>query len=289
VDPRRLLVVHAHPDDETLSTGLTMALAVAAGVRVTLVTCTLGQRGEVIGPELQHLGDATDEAVQDELGRHRAGELAAAMRALGVRDHRLLAGGRWRDSGMLWRAHGLAGPAADVHPAAFALADLDVAAGELATVLGEVRPQAVLTYDPGGGYGHPDHVMAHRVTMRAVELARVGGRSVPAVYWTRVAVSWAQEDRRRARAAAADGSLPAPMIAPPPGAGYPAVVVPDDELDVVLRATPAALAKVRAALAAHRTQVRLAGPWFALSDDVAHLLPSTEGFHRAGRIVDNSP
>ena len=152
---RRLLLVHAHPDDETIWTGATIAKCAAEGVAVTLVTCTLGEEGEVIPPELAHLsGDA--------LGTHRIGELAAACAALGIADSRFLGGaGRWRDSGMM-------GTPPNDRPDCFWRADVDQAVDALAAVLEEVRPHAVITYDEDGGYGHPDHIQAHRVTMAAV-------------------------------------------------------------------------------------------------------------------------
>jgi N-acetyl-1-D-myo-inositol-2-amino-2-deoxy-alpha-D-glucopyranoside deacetylase len=279
--------VHAHPDDETLSTGLTMAGSVAAGDQVTLVSCTLGQEGEVIPEPLRHLASDAD----DRLGPHRADELAAATRALGVSDHRLLAGGRWRDSGMTWLAPGRAGPSATARPEAFSLADLDEAAEELAAVLREVRPQVVVTYDPDGGYRHPDHVMAHRVTMRAVELARepgtASGWSVGAVHWVQIGRRWAEDDREATRAAAARGELPAPLVPPPDDAEHPAVVVDDDRLDVVLVATQQARDAVVAALRAYPSQVTVIPPWFALSDHVARRIPHAEGFRRAlGPAID---
>ncbi|MGX9228587.1 N-acetyl-1-D-myo-inositol-2-amino-2-deoxy-alpha-D-glucopyranoside deacetylase [Streptomyces albus] len=153
--------MHAHPDDESITTGATMAAYAAQGAHVTLVTCTLGEEGEVIPDGLAHLAPDQD----DTLGRHRVGELSAAMRALGVTDHRFLGGpGRYRDSGMM-------GAATNDRPGCFWQADLDEAARLLAAVVREVRPQVVVTYGPDGGYGHPDHIKAHRVTMRAVELA----------------------------------------------------------------------------------------------------------------------
>ena len=167
-----VLAVHAHPDDETLTMGATLAHYAAAGARVTLVTCTLGQLGEVMVPQLAHLSP-------DQLGECRRGELAAAMAELGVSDHRLLAGGRWRDSGMVWVRPGIAGVAPDADPRSFALADVDEAAAALVDVIIQVRPRAGVTYDPAGGYGHPDHVQAHRVTMRAVALAGARGRRWP--------------------------------------------------------------------------------------------------------------
>jgi N-acetyl-1-D-myo-inositol-2-amino-2-deoxy-alpha-D-glucopyranoside deacetylase len=284
VPGRRLVAVHAHPDDETLTTGITLAHYAAQGVDVTLVTCTLGEQGEVIPPHLRHLEGRDDAA----LGHHRAGELAAAMRALGVRDHRVLGSGRWRDSGMAWLEPGIAGHLADsheqaAHPAAFARADLDEAAGLLADVLREVRPQVLLTYDPQGGYGHPDHVMAHRVAMRAVELAehdavRPGWR-VQAVHWVQVPRSWALAERRAVLAAAAEGRLPVGLAAPDPDAPFPPAVVPDDSLDVVVEA-PEQLDAVVAALRCHATQVLVEPPWFALSNAVAHRLSGREAYRR---------
>ncbi len=158
---RRLLLVHAHPDDESIYTGATMARYAAEGARVTLVTCTLGELGEVIPPSLAHLAAEKE----DWLGEHRIGELAAACAALGVTDHRFLGGpGRWRDSGMM-------GTEGNDDPRCFWRADVDQAADALLDVIGEVRPQVLLTYDAQGAYGHPDHIQAHRVAWRACELA----------------------------------------------------------------------------------------------------------------------
>lgn len=172
--PARLLFVHAHPDDETLSTGGTIAhYAARPDVEVTLVTCTLGEEGEVIPPELGML--AVDHA--DQLGGYRIGELAAACAALGVTDHRFLGGtGRWRDSGMALAGHGTRAAALEVlHPRAFAHPDAFAdEVDALVAVLEELRPAAVVTYAADGGYGHPDHVRAHDVTVAAV--ARVPSR-----------------------------------------------------------------------------------------------------------------
>ncbi|QLQ37713.1 N-acetyl-1-D-myo-inositol-2-amino-2-deoxy-alpha-D-glucopyranoside deacetylase [Micromonospora robiginosa] len=171
---RRLLLVHAHPDDESIGTGATMAHYAAAGAHVTLVTCTLGEEGEIHVPALAGLAAAE----ADQLGGYRIGELADACAALGVTDHRFLGGaGRYRDSGMM-------GLATNDHPRAFWRADLDSAAGQLLEVIREIRPQVLVTYDPNGFYGHPDHIQAHRVAMRAVELAVAEGIAPAKVYWT---------------------------------------------------------------------------------------------------------
>ncbi|MEY9855393.1 N-acetyl-1-D-myo-inositol-2-amino-2-deoxy-alpha-D-glucopyranoside deacetylase [Catenulispora sp. GAS73] len=179
---RRLLLVHAHPDDEVIGTGATMAGYAAEGVHVTLVTCTAGEEGEVLVPELAHL--AADR--EDRLADVRVVELANAMTALGVADHRFLGGvGRYRDSGMM-------GTPANDKPHAFWHADLDEAAGHLVKVVREIRPQVLVTYDENGGYGHPDHIQAHRVAMRAAELAadpdfapELGAAwEITKIYWT---------------------------------------------------------------------------------------------------------
>ncbi len=142
---RRMLLVHAHPDDETINNGATMARYVAEGASVTLLTCTLGEEGEVLVPELELL--AADHA--DQLGGYRISELSAAMAALGVTDWRFLGGpGRYRDSGMM-------GTRANDKPRAFWQADLDEAVAHAVAVVREVRPQVVVTYDENGGYGHP--------------------------------------------------------------------------------------------------------------------------------------
>ncbi len=167
------MFVHAHPDDETISTGATMAHYATAGAHVTLVTCTLGEEGEIHVPALAQL--AAGEA--DQLGGYRLTELAAACAALGVTDHRFLGGaGRYRDSGMM-------GTSANSHPRAFWRADLDEAAALLLGIIREVRPQVLVTDDANGFYGHPDHIQGHRVAMRAAQLAEAEGIAPEKIYW----------------------------------------------------------------------------------------------------------
>ncbi|MDQ1708675.1 MAG: N-acetyl-D-myo-inositol-2-amino-2-deoxy-alpha-D-glucopyranoside deacetylase [Frankiaceae bacterium] len=158
---RRLLLVHAHPDDETIGTGASMAKYAAAGAGVTLVTCTLGEEGEVVVDDLAHLAVAKE----DRLGEQRITELAAACAELGVTDHRFLGGaGRYRDSGMM-------GEPTNDNPACFWRADFAEAVGHLVRVVRDVRPQVLVTYDDNGGYGHPDHIQAHRVAVAAYDAA----------------------------------------------------------------------------------------------------------------------
>lgn len=254
---RRLLLVHAHPDDESINNGATMARYAAEGVRVTLVTCTLGEHGEVIPPELRHLTGT-------ELGEHRLGELTAAMRELGVEDFRLLGGrGRYEDSGMM-------GIADNDDPASLWQADVDAAARELVEVILEVRPQVLVTYDPDGGYGHPDHIQAHRVAMRAAELAVDAGWEIPKVYWNRVPRTAADEAFARLQA-----DLPGlPFSKSATVADVPGVVA-DERITTVIDGTAHAAAKA-AAMRAHATQIEVAEPYFVLSNELAQPLFTTE-------------
>ena len=278
---RRLLLVHAHPDDETIGTGATMARYAAAGAHVALVTCTLGEEGEVLVPELALL--AADHA--DQLGGWRIAELAAAMTELGVTDHRFLGGaGRFRDSGMM-------GHPANGKPRAFWRADSEPAVFQAAVtalveVIREVRPQVLVSYDDVGGYGHPDHIMAHRVAAAAYQAAAdpgfaARGRSwqISKLYWTAMPRAVLAADLQALRAA---------------GAGTPFTVVDsvddlpfgcDDELvSTAIAAEEHAGAKLRA-LAAHRTQITVAPPFFALSNNVGQQSSGTEYF----RLVAGLP
>lgn len=258
---RRLLLVHAHPDDESITTGATMAKYAAEGAHVTLVTCTLGEEGEVIPAELAHL--AADR--EDALGAHRIGELAAAMKEVGVTDHRFLGGpGRYRDSGMM-------GTEQNDRPGAFWSADLDEAAAHLVEVVREVRPQVLVTYDPDGGYGHPDHIKAHRVAMRAADLAAdpafradLGApHAIDKIYWNRAPRSVVEERFRWMSGALGHSPFGTPAaVADVPG-------VTDDEritTEIDGRAFKSAKA---AAMAAHATQITVSGPLFVLSNQLA--------------------
>ncbi|WP_051944979.1 N-acetyl-1-D-myo-inositol-2-amino-2-deoxy-alpha-D-glucopyranoside deacetylase [Streptacidiphilus rugosus] len=274
---RRLLLVHAHPDDESIGNGATMARYAAAGTGVTLVTCTLGEEGEVIGETHAHLVAHRDDA----LGPHRITELAAAMRELGVTDHRFLGGpGRWRDSGMM-------GVPSNARTEAFWQADLDEAAAELAAVIREVRPQVLVTYDPNGGYGHPDHIQAHRVAMRGSELAgdtsfrpELGpAHHVAKIYWNVIPRSVVEAGFAALRAAGKDSPFPGIASAD----DIPGVV---DDAEVTAAVDGSAFAEAKAAaMRAHETQIAVDGPFFALSNDLGQPLPSVEYY----RLVRGEP
>ncbi|SNT17176.1 N-acetyl-1-D-myo-inositol-2-amino-2-deoxy-alpha-D-glucopyranoside deacetylase [Asanoa hainanensis] len=247
---RRLLLVHAHPDDESISTGATMAHYAALGDQVTLVTCTLGEEGEIYVPELAKLAAAD----ADQLGGYRIAELRAACAALGVSDVRFLGGaGRYRDSGMM-------GLATNDNPRSFWSADLDEAAAYLVEVMRETRPQVMITYDENGFYGHPDHIQAHRVAMRAAELARAEGVGPEKIYWMAMPRSVLEAGLH----AFAD-TVGNPFEGVESADDFP-FGTPDDEIAARIDATDLHDAKV-AALKAHATQIPDSSWLYALAGD----------------------
>jgi N-acetyl-1-D-myo-inositol-2-amino-2-deoxy-alpha-D-glucopyranoside deacetylase len=261
----RLLFVHAHPDDETLTTGGTIAHYAANGAAVHVVTCTLGEEGEVIGEQYAQL--AVDKA--DQLGGYRIGELTAALRALGVREPNFLGGpGHWRDSGMEGTR--------PRHHHRFIDADMEEAVGELVGIIRHLRPHVVVTYDPDGGYGHPDHIQAHRVTTEAVAASRRNEYpgapwQVPKFYWTVSSTS------------AMGAGLAELEEVPDAWARVSIDDVPfgysDDKIDAAIDARDQMPAKL-AALRAHATQVTVApnGKSCALTNNIALPIPTEEHY-----------
>lgn len=254
---RRLLLVHAHPDDESIGTGVTMSRYSAEGCLVALVTCTRGEEGEIVVDELAHLGTGAG------LAAERERELAAACSALGVADHRFL--GRYTDSGMM-------GTPQNDRPESFWLADQPTAVGDLVSVIREVRPQVVVTYDDNGGYGHPDHIQAHRVTLQAVDAAADPAAyqgngpawEVSKVYATAVAKSMLQAGIDAFRNSDSPGFF----------AGVESVDdlpfgTDDAVITTEVRGSASDFERKMAAMRAHRTQIAVDGPFFALSDNVA--------------------
>ena len=247
---KSLLLVHAHPDDETINNGATMAMYAAAGFNVTLVTCTRGEEGEILVPELAHL--AADK--EDGLAPIREAELANAMAALGVTDHRFLGAphNRYRDSGMI-------GTSPNDRPDTFWQVDLDTAARELVTIILEVKPQVLVTYDEFGGYGHPDHIKAHQVAMRAAELAQ-DLWDIQKIYWNTMPRSVIQKGIDAMKAAGSDfmGVESADELP---------FAKPDDVVTTAMNASAFVDQKMKA-MASHPTQIALDGPFFALSNNV---------------------
>jgi N-acetyl-1-D-myo-inositol-2-amino-2-deoxy-alpha-D-glucopyranoside deacetylase len=255
-DGRRLMLVHAHPDDESIGTGATMAKYAAQGAGVTLVTCTLGELGEIIPPDLANL--AWDR--ENRLGQHRIAELSAACAALGVSDHRFLGGpGRWRDSGMM-------GTPANAWDRAFWRADVDEAAGVLLEVIKDVQPQVLVSYDSNGFYGHPDHIQAHRVAWRAFEMA---DGLVRKFYATAVPKSVLAEGMKMMQ------EVDAGQAERGPRSVFPAVEsvdelpfgVPDEQVTTEIDARDYLEAKLEA-MRAHASQIAVDSPFFALSNRV---------------------
>ena len=244
----RILLVHAHPDDETINNGATMALYADRGAQVTLVTCTRGEEGEVLVPGLSHLA-STD---QDLLGLHRETELAAAMKALGISDFRFLGAptSKFRDSGMM-------GTEPNNRPDVFWQADLDKAAMILVEVIEEVKPHILITYDEIGGYGHPDHIQAHRVAMRASGLATW---QIQKIYWNTIPKSVIAQGMEKMKEIGSD-FFGAESIDDVPFAK-------DDEFVTTLIDGSDYVDSKMAAMKAHETQIALDGPFFALSNNL---------------------
>lgn len=250
VTRKSLLLVHAHPDDETINNGATMAMYAAAGVNVTLVTCTRGEEGEILVPELAHL--AADK--EDGLASIREVELAHAMQALGVSDHRFLGAPdhRYRDSGMM-------GTPPNERPDVFWQADLDMAAQELVKIILEVKPQVLVTYDDFGGYGHPDHIQAHRVAMRAAELAKEAWE-IQKIYWNTMPRSVIQKGIDAMKAQGSD------FMGVDSADDLP-FAKPDEVVTTHIDGNAFVDQKMKA-MASHPTQIALDGPFFALSNNV---------------------
>ncbi len=244
----RILLVHAHPDDETINNGATMAMYAALGAQVTLITCTRGEEGEVLVPELAHIAAAE----QDQLGAHREIELADAMAALGISDFRFLGAPRvsFRDSGMM-------GTAPNDRPDVFWQADLGHASDLLVEIIEEIQPHVLITYDEIGGYGHPDHIQAHRVAMEAA------GKSmwkIPKIYWNTMPKSVIADGIEKMKALGSDffGAESADDLP---------FAKDDESVTTLIDANEYVQAKMDA-MAAHKTQIALDGPFFALSNNI---------------------
>lgn len=244
----RILLVHAHPDDETINNGATMAMYAALGAEVTLVTCTRGEEGEVLVEEHAHKAAAHD----DLLGDHRVVELAEAMKALGVTDHRFLGEPniKYRDSGMM-------DTDPNKRPDCFWQADLDTAAQHLVTVIEDVKPHILITYDEFGGYGHPDHIQAHRVAMAAAEKSKW---QIQKIYWNVTPRSVIQEGIDKMKELGSDfmGAESADDLP----------FCKDDSFVSAHIDGNGYVNKKMDAMRAHATQIAVDGPFFALSNNL---------------------
>ena len=237
------LAVHAHPDDEASSSGGLYRLLADQGVRTVLVTCTNGECGDALDgakPDADHLDG-------DEVAAIRAIELDNAVKILGI--SRLVRLG-YRDSGMKgW-------PQND-DPESFWATPVDVAAAKLAETLMEERPQVIMTYNEHGFYGHPDHIQAHRITVKALEMIDYE----PTLYFNAIPDSvfvewrkrWEQEDRERAEADAAKGIVREPETPDPDEEAFE-MGTPDDAISATIDISDVNGAKFDA-LEAHASQI----------------------------------
>ena len=248
---KRLLLVHAHPDDETINNGVTMAKYAVEGVHVTLVTCTRGEEGEVLVESLKNLASDKD----DKLGDHREIELKDAMIELGISDFRFLGSPnkKWRDSGML-------GAPQNERNDVFWQSDLDEAANELVKVILEIKPQVMITYDEIGGYGHPDHIKAHQVAMRAAEISANQGWQITKIYWNTMPKSVLQTSMDKMKEMGSE-FFGAESVDELPFAKA------DELVTSVVKAQEYVPQKL-AAMKAHATQISVDGPFFALSNNL---------------------
>ena len=244
----RLLLVHAHPDDETINNGATMAMYASLGAQVTLVTCTRGEEGEILLEEHAHKAAIND----DLLGDHRVAELADAMKALGVSDHRFLGEPhvKYRDSVMM-------GTEPNDRPDNFWKADFDGATDQLVKVIEEVKPHVMITYDEFGGYGHPDHIQAHRVAMAAAEKS---GWNIEKIYWNVMPRSVIQQGIDAMKAIGSD------FMGVENADDLP--FAKDDSFVTAHIDGNGYVEEKMAAMRAHATQIAVDGPFFALSDNL---------------------
>ena len=244
----RLLLVHAHPDDETINNGATMAMYASLGAQITLITCTRGEEGEVLVPELAQLASMHT----DSLGDHRVIELASAMKALGIKDHQFLGEGK-----RLFRGSGMMGTEQNENPNTFWQADVERAADLIVEVIEEVKPHVLVTYDEIGGYGHPDHIQAHRVAMRASEKAKW---QIEKIYWNTIPKSVIAEGIEKLKGTGTDffGAESADDLP---------FAADDSLVTTVIDGNKFVDAKMEA-MKAHKTQIALDGPFFALSNNL---------------------
>ena len=246
--PLSVLAVFAHPDDEGFGCGGTLAALVAGGHRVTLICATNGDVGEISDPAL---------ATPESLPSVRQGELRAAMDLTGIQDVRFL---NYRDSGMEgWEDND--------HPRSLFQAPGETVVEQVARVIREVRPDLVITHDPTGGYGHPDHVTICRHTEAAVELCRVNGG--PLLYYVCFPRSLFQSMWNKM----VELDLRPPFSAD----DTEALGTPDDEVTTVLNVGRFVALK-KESLERHRTQIERDGPFTKLPEDYMHEVMSSEFF-----------
>lgn len=268
---KSILFTHAHPDDETINNGLTMAHYAEQGFDVHLVTCTAGEEGEILVPELSHL--SADK--EDGLGEIRQVELAHALKELGSITHHYLGGfGKYRDSGMM-------GMPSNKGPKTFWQADLLEATSDLVRIIRAIKPEVLVTYDEFGGYGHPDHIQTHRVSMYAAQLASVEGFlpdagdswKIKKIYWNAIPRNKMME----AINVMAERGVTSSFLNDMPG---DAPFLTDDALITSRIFAPQFNDRKLKALAWHKTQVDLQGEFFTTMQMLGDELNASEYYRR---------
>jgi LmbE family N-acetylglucosaminyl deacetylase len=256
-----LLLVHAHPDDESIATGGVMIRAHEDGHRVVLVTATRGEEGEI------HNMDEAE--VRPRLGDVRTEELRRSCEILGVHRQEFLG---YRDSGM-------AGTPSNDDPRSFHLAPLAEAAERLAVILREEQPDVVVTYTPDGTYGHPDHIKAHHTTLAGVDLLERGGGRVPKLYLHAIPRSFMRQMRERAQEMGMDADAIANRIEG----------IPDEEITTTVDVRDLVERK-RASFAAHVSQNDPKSPFQTMAEQIFVAAFGTERFVlERGAIGDERP
>jgi LmbE family N-acetylglucosaminyl deacetylase len=227
------MAVHAHPDDEVFSTGGILAKSAQEGDRVVVVYCTNGEAGEM------HDADLVPEEAMPRLGEIRMEEARRACALLGVTDVFFLG---YRDSGMKDTEE-------NAHPAAFANAELDEAVQRLTTIIQSTQTQVIVAYDEDGGYGHPDHIMAHRIAVEAFQRLQGEPDGPRKLYYS----ARSREGFRRYVDAIKEHGLTVPWI--DSDFNLDEYGVPDAEITAHIDVEPYVALK-KQALAVHRTQIR---------------------------------
>jgi mycothiol conjugate amidase Mca len=268
-DSLTLMIVHAHPDDECIGTGGVLARYADEGVRTVLVTCTLGEEGEIVVPEM----DTPENHAR--LAEIRYEELKQAVDILRVSDLEILP---YRDSGMMGR------PSND-HPECFWQADLDEATARLVRLVRQYRPQILISYNEEGGYGHPDHLNAHKITVAAFDAAGDESRYPDAgAPWTPSKLYYISFRRAlwlKAWGKMRERGLPTPMDAP----DFDLSRYVDDPRTTTTIDVGRYLPQKLGALVVHRTQIKPDWFWLAIPDDIRDELFNCEHFVRVASRV----
>jgi mycothiol conjugate amidase Mca len=267
-----IMAVHAHPDDEVFSTGGTLAKYADEGIHTVLITCTRGEEGEIVDPEMNV------EEVKPRLGEVREAELRCAVAALGIQTHEYLG---YRDSGM-------DGTESNQNPASFHMADQDEATGRLVRLVRRYRPHVLMSYDENGSYGHPDHIKAHQITVRAFEAAgdaaaypEAGPAWQPRkLYFSGLSRGQFERWRRMAEEAGMESEWLRRRTDDERPRG-----LPQERITTVVDVTPY-LERKRAAFRCHRSQIARDSLMLTVPEDFARRAMYDEAFIRVRSLVE---